>query len=222
MRIRKITLAAVIISVVIIQGTALTVPEPSLVPITWELDIDVQPMRDVQVDVPGEDEPQLYWYVRYTITNNTGQDQSFVPDFVLYTDTGDVLRAGRNVPTVVFEKIKKVHNEPLLKDMAAMTGKILQGRDNAKDGVAIWSDFDRQAGGIDIFVGGLSGETAEVTLPKPIEITEVDALTGEKKTVKKEKIIVSKTLQLEYIVAGDPKAAVRAPAKLQGERWVMR
>ncbi len=218
----KIAVAAALMIIVAVQGTAYTVPEPSLAPLSWELDIELHPLRSIQVKVPGKDEPQLFWYLRYTLTNNTGQDQSYVPEFVLYTDTGDVLRAGKNVPAVVFETIKKVRNEPLLKDMTGMTGKVLQGQDNAKDGVAIWPDFDHDAGEVDIFIGGLTGETQEIKLPRPIKATEVDPVTGEEKTVEKDKIIVSKTLHLEYVVTGDPMAADRTPAELKKKNWVMR
>ena len=44
----------------------------------------------IRVNIPGKDVPQVYWYLRYTVTNNTGRDQIFMPDFVLYTDTGEV------------------------------------------------------------------------------------------------------------------------------------
>ena len=76
--------------------------------------------------------------------------------------------------------------------MDGLTGKLLQGEDNAKSGVAIWRDFDAKAGAFDLLLGGLSGETAEIQLPKPIEVVETDT-DGKETVVLKSKAILSKT-----------------------------
>lgn len=202
-------------------GYALTVPEPSDVPVTWELEFRHERPRPIQVLCPGEDKPRTFWYLIFTLTNNTKDDALFAPTFLLYTDTGQVIPSDRKVPPVVFDEIRKAHNLPLLKNLTDVTGKILQGEDNAKDGVAIWSDFDPQAGAIDIFVGGLSGETAEVKLPAPITVTEPDPY-GKMQTVTKDKILLVKTRRLNYKVPGEAAARFVTEARLVKEEWVMR
>jgi hypothetical protein len=163
----------------------------------------------------------LFWYLRYQVSNHTGEDQIFIPGFALYSETGQLIRAGQRVPLFVFDHIKKLLNDPFIKDTAAMTDKLLQGDDNAKDGVAIWQDFDPAAGTIDIFVGGLSGETAEIQLPKPVRVAEMD-LTGEMKEVVKRKIVLSKTLQVTYSIPGQAEGRLYTPIKLVEQKWVMR
>jgi len=200
---------------------ALTAPQPSEVPVSWELDLNFEHPQAIQMRLPGQERPATFWFMRYSVTNHTGADQIFVPNFTLYTDTGQVLPAGRKVPGAVFEKIKQTYNDPLLKETSAMTGKLLEGDDNAREGVAIWTDFDPDAGAFDLFVGGLSGETADVVLPKPVTLIAPDA-DGNPQTVTKEQVVLAKTLQLSYGIAGEAAARPRTAVKLLAKRWVMR
>ncbi|KPK85764.1 MAG: hypothetical protein AMJ81_02835 [Phycisphaerae bacterium SM23_33] len=196
-------------------------PKPSAVPVSWELEFEYQDICSITLVLPGQKQPKTFWYVLYTITNRTGADQVFVPDFVLYTDTGQVLRSGQGVPTGVFEAVEKRHNNPLLMDLGRITGRILQGEDNAKDGVAMWPNFDPAARKFDVFIGGLSGERAKVKLPSPIEVTEEDE-NGKPKKVTKTEITLLKTLRLSYAIPGEAAARPRTvPAPLKKE-WVMR
>ena len=200
---------------------ALTVPEPSDVPVTWEFDFEHGRPRPIQVKVPGKDKPQTFWYLMFTVGNSTGEEQTFAPEFVLYTDTGQVLRAGRKVPMKVFQTIREAHNAPLLKRIEDMTGKLLQGEDNAKDGVAIWPDFDPKAGAVDIFVGGLSDDKAEIKLPAPITVTESDGKGGEKE-VQRDTVVLSRTRKLSYNIPGEAAERFYTPARFLGATWVMR
>jgi len=216
------------------EGKAATVgdegkaPAPLEVPAAWQLDIDVQAPKPIQVVLPGESKPTIFWYVLYTVANQYREprsqqptEQIFVPDFALYTDTGQLMRAGKRSPNVVYEAVKKLHNNPHLKDMVAITGKILFGEDNAKDGVAIWRDFDPNAGAIDIFIGGLSGEIVEISLPQPITITRTDD-NGNPVTKKVSKLPLVKTLQFRYKIPGEAKARLHTPVKLLQKKWIMR
>jgi hypothetical protein len=205
----------------LIATEALTVPEASDVPVTWEFDFEHGRPRPIQVKVPGKDKPQTFWYMMFTVGNSTGEEQTFAPEIVLYTDTGQVLRAGRKVPMKVFQAIREAHNDPLLKRLEDMTGKVLQGEDNSLDGVAIWPDFDPDAGAVDIFVGGLTDDKAEIKLPAPITVTESDGKGGEKQ-VTKDTIILSRTRQLSYKIPGEAASRFYTPAQLLRERWVMR
>ncbi|MFA6134922.1 MAG: hypothetical protein WC869_12980 [Phycisphaerae bacterium] len=213
-------LAAVIVLAVAIRVSA-AAPKPAEVSKQWQLSAKFEPVLPIQVQLAGENRPRTFWYLRYTITNRTGDDRLFVPEFILYTDTGQILRAGRQVPSAVFTAIKRMYNDPLLLDAAEMTGKMLQGEDNAKEGVAIWPDFDPSAGSFDVFVSGLSGETKEVNLPLPIHVTETNA-AGKSVDVVKTKIILSRTLQQHYQIPGEAAARLSTPVKLVEETWVMR
>jgi len=217
----RATIAALFAFLIAGGAWATAAPKPAEIPTYWQLDIDYEAPRPICIQVPGEPEPRIFWYFLYTVTNRTGADRIFVPEFILYTDTGQVLRAGRKVPPVVFDEIKGLHNAPLLTDLPGMAGKLLQGEDNAKSGVAIWPDFDPAAGAFEVFVGGLSGETAEVVLPTPIKTVEREYGQPEKEVVKT-KIILSRTLRLHYSIPGEAEARVSTPVPLISKGWIMR
>ena len=221
MRLSTAAIALAAAATTIAVAPVLPAPRPLEVPVSWQLEFDFQKPQAIQVQLAGRDTPETFWYMIYTVDNKTGDERIFVPEFVLYTDTGQVFRAGQKVPTAVFDKIKKVYNDPLLKDMASMTGKLLQGADNAKSGVAIWPDIDPAAGAFDIFIGGLSGETVEIKLPAPIQVTEADA-KGDKQTVEKKTIVLAKTLYLRYAIPGEATARLQTPTKLIEKDWIMR
>jgi hypothetical protein len=202
-------------------GRAVPAPKPAEIPIQWQLDATFHDILPIQVNVGGQDAPRTFWYLRYTITNKTGQDRVFVPEFILYTDTGQVLRAGHNIPSEVFQAIKQQLNDPLLLDLPDMAGRVLQGPENAKEGVAIWNDFDPNAGAFDVFVSGLSGETVEVRLPKPIRVTETDAF-GKQTEVVKDKIILAKTLERHYRITAEASERLQTALASASEEWVMR
>jgi len=196
-------------------------PKPLIVPLDWQFKIELGKFRPIAVKLPDKDAPQVFWYLRYTVTNQSGDDHIFVPEFVLYTDTGQVIRAGKKTPMGVFDKVKKLYNDPLIKPPASMTGKLLQGEDNAKSSVAIWPDFDPNAGQVSIFVGGLSGETASITLPSPITVVQTD-WRGRVKTVTKDRLLLVKTLELQYDIPGEKSARQFLAPRLVKKRWVMR
>ena len=91
-----------------------------------------------------------------------------------------------------------------------------------RTGVAIWTDIPAEVGTFDVFVGGLSGETATVKLPVPIKASVTDVKTGKKKQIVKKEAILSKTLQIRYRIRGDASARFQHPAKFTEKKWVMR
>ncbi len=206
---------------VMLPASAEPVLKPGIVPTSWELEFEYRTPQPITILLPGWKEERTFWYMLYTVTNRSGDDHIFVPGFCLYTDSGQVSRADERIPAAVFLAIKKRHNNPLLLDMASVTGKLLQGEDNAKDGVAIWSDFDHKARGFDVFVAGLSGERMKIKLPKPITVAVTDKDGKEKKEIKTE-VILSKTLYLRYFMPGEAAARSAATPKLRKKQWVMR
>ena len=203
------------------QDKAGTYPKPLTVPLQWQLEIELGDFRPIAVRLPDKKEDQIFWYLRYTVTNRSGDDRVFVPEVILYTDTGEIVRAGKQTPMAVFNKIKALYNDPLMKIPTAMTGKLLQGEDNAKGSVAIWPDFDPNAGKVSIFLGGLSGETTSVNLPAPIIVVEPD-WRGQERPVTKDKLLLVKTLELQYAIPGEKAARRHLAPKLTKQHWVMR
>ena len=196
-------------------------PKPLPIPADWELEISYDTLMPITMKVPGEDKVQTFWYLRYTLVNRTGDEQLFAPQVALYTDTGELVRASQGVPGPVYLAIQRRYNNPLMRDQTAMAGRILQGRDNARRGVMIFRDFDRKAGSVDIFIGGLSGESVRVKLPQKVELIEVDE-KGNLVKVMSDTITMNKTLQLSFDLAGDLGTRGKMTARLSGRQWVMR
>jgi hypothetical protein len=145
----------------------------------------------------------------------------FVPNFVLYTDSGQILHGAEGISPSVFEAIQARHHNPLLENVTSMTGVLHQGEDNAKDGVAIFQDIDPNARAFDLFVGGLSGEGVTVKLPVKVEVTEAD-IEGNVAKVVKDTIVLHKTLRLHYRLPDDPSRRTGSPAVADGSDYVMR
>ena len=199
---------------------AQTAPQASPVALEGDLDFAYENPKLITLRTPTG-QVRRFWFMRFQVTNRSNEDKTFVPEFLLYTDTGQTIRAGTDVPRSVFEYIKKSYNDPLLKDLTAMTGKVLQGADNAKRGVAIWPDFDPKAGGFDIFVGGLSDQTVEVPLPRKVTIK---VLTPEGLLIPQEieSVTLARTLQLQYDITGDAPGRKDDRVRLKKKVWVMR
>lgn len=177
-------------------------PEPSLVPVSWQLDIKYGNLQRIFVNIDGKDKP--FWFLRYTVTNNSGKDVLFTPNFEIVADTGEVTPAFKDVPNAVFQQIKQNYGNSLLMSPTDIYGKLLQGEDNAKDGVAIFPALDSDARDFQLFVTGLSGETAEVKNP----------VTGKP-------VILQKALELDFNIPGEA-IGVEPHPRLKSYKWVMK
>lgn len=176
-------------------------PRPSPVPTRWELTFKAGDLR-LYIDQPTGD---AYWCFTYTVTNRTGKDQLWVPRLLLFTDTGEILEAGRNVPSRITEDLLDLLGNQFLEDQHSVIGDLLQGREHAKEGLAVWPARSPSVNELSLFVEGISGETARVRNPK----------TGKE-------FILRKTLQRDYLIPGDALARGTRPVELITERWIMR
>jgi hypothetical protein len=202
-------------------GPATTAPKPSEISSSWELDFEYDHPKRIEVRVPGETQPRAFWFMLYRVVNQTGADQVFSPELALYTDTGQLLRQGSGVPSAVFQEIQRIYNDPLLRKQSNMVGRLLQGTDNSKRGVAIWQDIDPNAGAFSVFFSGLSGETVEVDLPVPIEYTVTD-ITGEEQVIQRDSLRLTRTLQLQYDLLGETGSRGPGSIRFRKRSWVMR
>lgn len=206
----------VILSILtVIVNTSPAAPEPEVVqkPYEWTVDVTFEHPQQITLRWNKEKKPEKYWYTIITLTNNTKNDVEFYPECELVTDTFQIVPACRGVPAFAFKQIKQRHQSkyPFLEYLDDTDNRILQGEDNTKDIAIIWPDFDSKAKGINIFIAGLSNETAAVDHP-----TEKDEAGNPVK------IYLRKTLELSYKVSGD--AAFRSGANLvyEDKRWIMR
>lgn len=182
------------------------VPEPSLYPISWELDFKHAAPKRIVVDTTA------YWYMSYTVTNNTGQEQNWRPDFQMMTDEGKVIKSDHGISVEVFDKIKATEGSRFLEPAVKVAGPLRQGEDQAKDGVAIWKETTPRMGTFKIFIGGLSGEKVAFTDDDGKQLKDADGLPE----------FLRKTLELDYQIYGDEFYPDRHEVHELGHKWVMR
>lgn len=201
-----VTLTALVVAAVATPVLAKKYPEPSIYPIKWQFDFKHGVPRRVVVNtIP-------YWYLTYTITNNTGAEQLWAPDFQMMADDGTILHGDRNIPAEVFDRIKAVEKNRFLEPANKVSGTLHQGPDQARDGVAIWKEPNPRMGNFKIFVRGLSGEYVIMKDDDGKEMKNADG----------DPLIVRKTLELDYAVYGDEFYPERHEVHELGQSWVMR
>ena len=180
-------------------------PRPHPAPRGWQLEFQYGPMKQIRLVLPGQSQPKTFWYMSYTVTNNTGRDVSFYPRSYMFTDTGQLVEAMQGVDALAYPAIAKLLGRELLEQELFVRGKLLQGEENARESVIIWRDFDPRAIAFKVFISGLSNETAWV----------VDPITGKK-------VPLVKTLQLSYATGGDRDISPELTAQLRDKEWIMR
>ena len=200
-------------------------PEPSPYPISWELDFQHDKPKRIVVTLPGQG-TRAFWYVTYTVANKTDEDKMFLPVFEMVTKDGKVQRSDKGVPLRVFEEIKRVERAkyPFLEQPTKSPGMLRVGEDQAKDGVAIWPEPMSEMGSFSIYVSGLSGETVTMKMVDgvPVKVKPENIAIELKGVEEKDKIILRKTLQLNYVIYGDEVYPGRDEVNVQPQAWVMR
>ena len=181
-------------------------PQPSIYPISWQLDFKHGMPKRIVVGNQG------YWYMTYTVTNKTGQEQIWAPTFEMVDNDGKIVKAGHGVDPSAFDKIQSIEKNRFLLPTNQAVGDLHQGDDQAKDSVAIWKEPNPRMGTFKIFVTGLSGE---VVVLKDDDGKEVKGPDGTP-------VLLRKTLELTYAVYGDEYYPQRHEVHQLGETWVMR
>ena len=189
-------------------------PEPSVYPLpsAWYLNFRHGLPKRIVVDVPGKKTPGAYWYLTYTVTNNSGKEQQFLPDFQMVTQDGKIHQSDRNIPLPVFEAIKKQEGNDLMITPTEVAGPLHQGEDQAKDSVAIWEEPMARMGTFNIYVGGLNSEFVLAKDNDGKDMTDADG----------KPITLRKTLELTHVVWGDEYKPGLDEVHDKPERWIMR
>ena len=203
-------------------------PKPDLVSRTWQLRFTYSKPEPIAVkDVDGQ--IRWYWFMAYMAVNETEVDRQFLPHFTIATEQGDIIGANHDISPRVFDAIKQRLRNPLLESPMNVSGMLRQGQDQAKQSVAIWPSFKHDVDMLNVFVSGLSGETAHVLNPrtaKPIVDPQslkqmVDPATGNP-PIQPRPLLLRKTLMLEYHLPGSVIHPQRQRLTLRKKRWVMR
>ena len=182
---------------------AFAAPEPEPIPRRWQFRVEAGDLRVAAVDT--EQGPRNFLYMTFKVTNTSGEDRDFAPSFELATDSGRVVRSGRNVPREVVRTLLERAGNPLLTDEIGVQGRLLQGPENAREGLVIWPADELQASEYTVFLAGFSGETKAVARPD----------TGES-------VVLRKTLMLRHNGTGRLDATSGKPLPRVQERWILR
>ncbi|MBC7773354.1 MAG: hypothetical protein H7210_12730 [Pyrinomonadaceae bacterium] len=193
------------------RSTAVTMtpPEPEAIPRRWQLEIEPGPLRLASLDVP-EVGKKTFFYFTYRVINNTGEDLLFAPAFELATERG-VYRSGTGVPVAVTKTLLDYVQNSYIQDQISIIGQLLQGKENAKDGLVIWPADELNADEMTLYAAGFSGETA--TVAKPTSKDKPDA----------EKVVLRKSYQIKYHLSGDMSNFIgKEIMRAEPGRWIMR
>ena len=179
-------------------------PEPAPVPKRWQLDLRPGPLRLAIVDVDGLG-PRAYFYLTYTVVNNSGQDLQFAPSFELATDDGELVRSGRDVPSEVVQELQRRLKNDLLEDEIRIMGSLLQGEEHGKEGLVVWPAQSLKVDEIVVYAAGFSGETRRIPRPD----------SGEEVTLRK-------VMMLRHASPGELTGRGAEPFERTVERWILR
>jgi hypothetical protein len=214
-----VALAGALSLLLVRHSTVQAYPKPSLNKIAWELDFKHSTPSRIVVNVPGSPAPKAYWYMPFTVTNNTKEEQQFLPEIELVDENGKAHRSDRNLPKEVFNAIKVREGKKLMQPLREVSGRLLVGPDQAKDSVAIWPEPMERMGTFRVYVSGLSGEAVWYKDGKETPMSKADWVKTKPEDAG---MILRKTLELEFQVPGDEFFQGRDVVNDKGEKWVMR
>jgi hypothetical protein len=213
--VRKILVPAVLAGVGLPAVEALPRPEPDGE--SWRLDIDYHDPQRISVRLPGEKSERTYWYVLYTVTNNTDREVPFYPTFDIVTDKLEVIEGGDNINPVVYDAIKARHKKayPFFVYPSEMLGPLLLGKDHARTSAIAFVPPDPDVNRFTLHIAGLSGEIEKV-------FNRAFDPSGEESADNPRNFLLRETLAVTYVIPGDAITQPRATPTRVEEEWVMR
>ena len=201
----------------IFAARAVSAPRVGSVPTAWTLDVKFLDPQRLSLRLPGDREPTTFWYLLYEVTNSTGRDVDFYPSVRLVTNTLQVVEGGAEIPPSVYDVVAGRHkNEfPFLAPPTRVTGRLLQGRQNARSSVAVFRMFDKEANSFTIYASGFSGELKRI--PNPAFRTGKEYSTDAARY-----FILRRTLAIRYDLPGAAETRWQAKPVRKTREWVMR
>lgn len=206
-------------------------PEPSPNPIAWELKFTFLDPQRIEVQLPGCEQPEVYWYMVYTVTNTSSRSQRFFPTFQIVTEDLQVFDTDMGINLLVFDAIRQRHKltHKYLVAPTKAIGALLTGDDNARESVAIWRQIDLSLNSFSVYVGGLSGETQllrnPVHDPNRLKITSVIGPDGRQlvqRCLNPRYFTLRKTLAIRYTLPGSPGERPATVPERHAVGWLMR
>jgi hypothetical protein len=191
-------------------------PKPSPYPISWELSFDPSLPKRFVLTPPGANTADSYWYITYSVANESKDEQQFLPTFEMLTDDGQVIRSDQGIPDSVLAEIRIREKNRNLLSVVQIAGTQRVGRDQTRYGMAVWKEPYPRMGKFTIFVSGLSGEAVILKDDNGQPRYNTDAAG------KKQPVVLCKTLRLEYQLLGDETYPGNDPLKKLSQDWVMR
>lgn len=207
-------LAMVVVGGMVVEQSvaagAWVAPEPDPIPRRWQLDVKMGPLRLARLS--GRDgATRSYVYLTYRVTNKTGEDVLFAPSFELADGEGKVIRSGRGVPLDVATGIQENLNNPFLEDQISILGMMLQGEENAKDGIVIWPLENLMASELTVYAAGFSGE-----------VVMGPAFPDKDRAGAMKQVPLYKTMMSRYKTGGDMSMRGTEPFEAYETTWIMR
>jgi hypothetical protein len=202
-------LAALLLALLATAFSAGLAPEPAGIPKQWQLQVDFGPLRVWSTTTA--DGPKAYYYMTYKAVNRTGQDVIFAPSFELVNGDGRITRSGTGVSAEVTATLKERAGGTLVEDQITIIGTMLQGVENAKEGIVVWVCDDLTPGAVSVYAAGFSGETAQVKVPGKKDDKGRDVMAT-----------LRKTRELDYNDPGDLANRRDVPLDMTESKWVMR
>lgn len=201
----------------LLGGEAGAAPEVGVVSTSWELELAFHDPQRISVRLPGDARETTFWYLLYTVTNNTGRDVEFYPTFDIVTDKLDVIEGGYGISPSVYDAIEARHKKvyPFFVEPKRVFGSLLQGEDNAVTSAVAFKRLPAEVNHITVFIGGLSGEIVRVA-----NRTFKAKLAESKKNQRV--FTLRKSLAISYDIPGDVETRRRATPVRTNQEWVLR
>jgi hypothetical protein len=202
---------------VLLSGAAAAPVKGGSTTSSWQLDVTFHDPQRIAFRLPGDGYETTFWYMLYRVTNNTQRDVEFYPSFRLVTDTLQVVEGGADISPSVYDAIEARHKRefPFLAAPAKVTGRLLQGEENARASVAVFRMFDKAASSFTIYGSGFSSEVRRIANPAFVDSR------GELRDNPRS-FILRRTLAIFYDLPGDAGTRWRATPVRRTRKWVMR
>lgn len=204
----SIALTAVGLLPLAAASAVLMAPEPDAIPRRWQLDVKAGELRLAQFP-QADGSVKSYFYLTYRVTNHTGEDILFAPGFELANGEGEVIRSGRGVSIEAANTIQQNLQNAYLEDQISVLGMLLQGDENAKEGIVIWPANQLHLSEVTVYAAGFSGEVKI----QPAK----DPKTGESVAYP-----LYKSMMIRYKLPGDLDSHGSEPFAPDETKWIMR